>query len=137
MKILFHSRRGGPDGSVISITTRCGQNDRSLLMYVELVAVRFPPFLHVGHDPLILGIAAQAVIGLVFLKPRIAQVSQFHPAPEKRHRVLMVTEQSIDSSGPICLVSIDDLLRASLKNSLIDLVPLVARRIQKRGHDSR
>ena len=84
----------------------------SLSGCIEFLFVRFPSLANVGHDRLILGVAPQAVVILVSLKPGIIHISERNSALEPDEGMLLVAEQGINSSEPIRSIAIDDLIRA-------------------------
>src|SRR5580700_5416576 len=97
--------------------------DPALPAGVELVLVGLPALVDSGHDGLVLGVVAQAVVVFVAFEPGIIHVSELGGAFEPNEGTLLVAEQSVDSSQPISAVAVDDLFGTVLEQAGIDLLP--------------
>src|ERR1700679_1527762 len=104
---------------------------------IEFLSIRLPALANPSHYALVLRIGAQTIVVLVALEPGIIHASYLDCAFQPIEGGLAVAEQGIDSAEPVGFIAIDDLSRTILKQSGVDLLPLLARVEEKRRHQPR
>ena len=87
---------------------------------------------NIGENPFIIWIATKLVVVLVPSKPWIVVVSQLNCSLEPGNRLCLFTQQRVNASKPICLITIDNGLWLFAENGWIDLIPLSSRSVQER-----
>ena len=77
----------------------------------KCLSVLFPVLPNFFHDALVFGIAAELVVVLVLLKPRIIVVTDLHCAAQPDQRLFLFSEQCVNASCPVCKVAVNDFRR--------------------------